>query len=61
MRESSGPVEGRNGKYKEYLRTCYGHIPIETLEQKLKLGFMYTAPDFSFDRIAPWLMPGLPA
>jgi transposase len=55
-RESSGGVEGRNTKYKQTLRDCYGHVQMETLEQKLKLGFMYTEKDFSFDKIAPWLM-----
>ena len=60
MRESSGAVEGRNCKYKEFLRTAYGHIKLETLEQKLKLGFMYTSSDFSFDEIAPWFAQDMP-
>ena len=61
MPYNSGAVEGRNCKYKETLRTSYGHVPVETLEQKLKLGFMYTGKDFSIGEIAPWLMSELPA
>ena len=61
MRENSGGVEGRNCKYKAYLRASYGHIKRETLEQKLKLGFMYTSSEFSFAEIAPWLVQDLPA
>ena len=61
MRENSGGVEGRNCKYKQYLRNCYGHVPVETLELKLKLGFMYTGADFSIAEIAPWLVQELPA
>ena len=58
---NSGGVEGRNCKYKAVLRSSYGHIPVETLEQKLKAGFMYTGTDFSLSEIAPWLVYGLPA
>ena len=61
MPYSSGGVEGRNCKYKEVLRSCYGHIPLETLEQKLKLEFMYTGKDFTFSGIAPWLVSEMPA
>ena len=61
MRENSGGVEGRNCKYKEVLRSCYGHISLETLEQKLKLGFMYTGKEFSFAEVCPWLIQELPA
>ena len=57
---NSGGVEGRNCKYKTILRTFYGHVPLATLEQKLKLEFMYTSEGFSFAEIAPWLVTELP-